>query len=109
MQEPISYMNSEEICIVCFKKREKWENGNYIDLVPHHVSYFPQIIAFVHYDCHSKIHDPNLPLTHLIQYEQGDSRKFYDSRRSIQPEKCDECGAPVTKHQKLCRLYRGQK
>jgi len=109
MEEPINYLNTKDKCLVCFKKPEKWENGNDIDLVPHHVKYFPQIIAFVHYDCHAKIHDLDKPISHLIQYEEGDSRKFYDQRKSIQQEKCDECGAPVTKHHKLCRLYRGDK
>ena len=36
---------------------------------------FPEKIAYVHYDCHKKIHDnPNSP---FIQYSPGDSRKFY--------------------------------
>jgi hypothetical protein len=41
----------------------------------HHVCYFPEKIAYVHYECHRKIHDT--PLTIFIQYNDGDSRKFY--------------------------------
>ena len=46
--------------------------------VGHHVSYYPPIIAFVHYDCHEKIHDLENPISKLIQYSEGDSRKYYD-------------------------------
>ena len=48
-------------------------------LLKHHVSYYPEIVAFVHYDCHKKIH--NKPLDVYIQYKTGDSRKFYDERK----------------------------
>ena len=60
------------MCIVCY--------GSPLDtkLNKHHVSYFPEIIAYVHYDCHNKIHDPDNPLTAFIQYSVGDSKKFYD-------------------------------
>jgi hypothetical protein len=46
-----------------------------IRLIRHHVSYFPEKIAFVHYTCHKKIHDIPLPI--WLQYDEGDSRKFY--------------------------------
>ena len=80
MQEQTTYLNSQEQCIVCFGKPEKWENGSDIALIKHHVSYFPQVIAFVHYECHAKIHDLNKPLTHLIQYEKQDSVNFYKEK-----------------------------
>jgi len=80
MEEPITYMNSKDSCIVCFKEPEKWQNGVGIELIKHHISYYPEIIAFVHYDCHARIHDINSPLTHLIQYADGDSRKFYEEK-----------------------------
>lgn len=69
----IMYMNKNNMCMVCFKPPLDGY-GNF--LIKHHVSYFPEKIAFVHYDCHEKIHfsDEN---NHLIQYEAGDSRKFY--------------------------------
>jgi len=80
MQEPTTYLNSQEQCIVCFGKPEKWENGLDIELIKHHVSYYPQIIAYVHYQCHAKIHDSEKPIEHLIQYEKGDSIKFYQEK-----------------------------
>jgi len=46
-------------------------------IIKHHVNYFPQIIAYVHYRCHQKIHDPEKPLTHLIQYTRAEAMKFY--------------------------------
>lgn len=81
MEEPTVYLNSKDKCIVCFEKPEKWENGLNIELIKHHVSYFPQIVAFVHYKCHEKIHDIKNPLSHLIQYEREDSIKFYDQKK----------------------------
>ncbi len=77
MEEPVSYMNNRDTCIVCFKEREKD-----FELIGHHVSYYPEIIAFVHYQCHAKIHDPDKPIAHLIQYEEGDSRKFYEEKKN---------------------------
>ena len=44
------FLNSENMCLVCFKEPE--DNFN---LIKHHVSYFPEVIAFVHYKCHNKI------------------------------------------------------
>ncbi len=78
MQEPITILNSKDRCIVCFGKPEKWENGQDIELIKHHLSYYPEVIAFVHYECHAKIHDLAKPLTQFIQYEREDSIKFYN-------------------------------
>jgi len=50
--------------------------------VKHHISYFPEKVAWVHQKCHDKIHDPENPITHLIQYEEGDSEKFYKIQHS---------------------------
>ena len=73
------YLNSGERCIVCFQP-QKYEEMHGISgltpLIKHHVAYFPEKIAFVHYECHKKIHgDP--PMTLWIQYDDGDARKFY--------------------------------
>ena len=68
------YMNSPGRCIVCFGKPEKE-----FTLIKHHVSYFPEKIAFVHYSCHKKIHD-GMVLS-LVQYANGDSRKFYGLKK----------------------------
>ena len=76
MEEPVSYLNNKDKCIVCFKEREKD-----FELIAHHVSYFPEIVAFVHYTCHAKIHDLEKPISYLIQYEDGDSRKFYEEEK----------------------------
>jgi len=82
MEEPITYMNSKESCIVCFKEPEKWDNSSVdIELIKHHVSYYPQVIAFVHFKCHEKIHDPDHPLTQFIQYTREDSIKFYEQKK----------------------------
>ena len=66
------YLNSDKLCIVCFK-----EPVDNLNLIKHHVTYFPEKLAYVHFDCHRKIHDPDNPLTVWIQYQPDDSRKFY--------------------------------
>lgn len=71
----IEFMNNRDMCLICMKAPEQ----DY-ELIKHHVTYFPEKIAFVHYDCHKKIHDT--PLNYLIQYDDGDARKFYDARRN---------------------------
>ena len=76
-QEKVRNFSVDEIKI---KKPEKWENGQDIALIKHHISYYPQIIAFVHFKCHEKIHDPDNPIQHLIQYQDGDSLKFYKEK-----------------------------
>ena len=84
-------LNDDSICIMCGK-------GGV--MVCHHVSYFPEIISFVHYLCHRKIHDTmkwedkqgTMMITNdfiegkmkthiLIDYKEGDSRKFYDTKK----------------------------
>lgn len=67
------YLNDRSKCIACFKVQEEFE------LIRHHVKYFPEEVAHVHYECHKIIHDPDDPrYKYLIQYEDGDSRKFYE-------------------------------
>jgi len=80
MEEPIIYMNSKDKCIVCFGKPEKWDDGLEIALIKHHVTYYPQLIAFVHFKCHQKIHDPDHPIEHLIQYDREDSIRHYKEK-----------------------------
>lgn len=82
---------TDKICIVCGK------GGR---MVCHHISYFPEVITFVHYLCHRKIHDDmkwegvngTMMITNnfiegkmkthiLIDYKAGDSRKFYDLKK----------------------------
>ena len=76
------FMNRSDTCIVCF--------GCKLDgkLIRHHVCYFPEKIAYVHFECHRKIHDTPLPI--FIQYNDGDSRKFYEM-----PENKNEGGSSI--------------
>ena len=50
-------------------------------LIKHHVEYFPEVIAYVHFKCHQKIHDIKNPIKFLIKYEDGDSVKFYNLKK----------------------------
>ena len=83
------YMNQNTKCIACMGDREAEEsptiiiNGKHpmlmIPLIKHHVSYNPQKIAYVHFACHQIIHDPNdNRYKHLIQFQDGESREYYD-------------------------------
>jgi len=69
----MEYINSNDRCMVCFGCPE-----DNLKLIKHHMSYFPERIAYVHYKCHKMIHDT--PLTTFIQYGENDSRKFYDKK-----------------------------
>lgn len=60
-------------------------NGRYkpvkVPLIKHHVRYDPELVAYVHFECHFIIHDENDPrYKHLIQYQEGESRKHYDRK-----------------------------
>ena len=74
------YLNKSNMCMVCFMPPTAGF-GN--QLIKHHVSYEPEVIAFVHYECHRKIHDIEKPINYLIQYNKGDSRKFYDQKKEV--------------------------
>ncbi len=74
---PAKFLNSDDRCIVCFEKPEKE-----FALIKHHVSYYPEVIAFVHYECHKKIHDPEKPLIQFIQYQRDDAVRFYKEKRT---------------------------
>ena len=76
------YMNSRDRCIVCGGERCMDISTRMIEpLVGHHVRYFPPLVAWAHYKCHKKIHDGQAQ--HLIQYEEGDARKYYESKREV--------------------------
>ena len=73
------FLNSRDRCIVCGFGRDFDTQTRMIEpLVGHHVKYFPAVVAWVHYHCHRKIHDN--PTTPLIQYEYGDSKKYYEKK-----------------------------
>ena len=72
-------LNSRDRCIVCSFGRAFDTQTRMIEpLVGHHVQYFPAVIAWVHYHCHRKIHSN--PITSLIQYEDDDSRRYYEKK-----------------------------
>ncbi len=75
----IQFINNCDYCLCCGKAPNIDINGLVISLVKHHVSYFPQKIAYVHNECHNAIHTGKYPL--LIQFEGGDSRKFYEQQK----------------------------
>ena len=73
------FLNSRDKCIVCgFGRAFDTQTRMIEPLVGHHIQYFPAVIAWVHYHCHRKIH--NNPITSLIQYEDGDSRRYYEKK-----------------------------
>jgi hypothetical protein len=81
-------INTNKKCVVCFGGVEKVDrinikvNGSTKKIIRpmerHHIQYFPEVIAFVHRSCHEAIHEGKYP--HLIQYQDGDSRKFYGEK-----------------------------
>ena len=74
--------NPDGECKVCSGKRVfDVSTRRQIPFVGHHVSYFPPVIAFVHYECHKKIHDRKNPISELIDYDEGDAKKYYESKR----------------------------
>ena len=81
-------LNWDKTCIVCGGEREILKqftkpNGEtiteYRPLIEHHVTYFPELKAHVHFNCHIEIHEGKHPA--LIQYAEGDSRKFYEMKK----------------------------
>jgi len=83
----VEYMNSKFKCIVCGKRPKRKDsnilvNGKPVKLtVPlqkHHVKYFPEVIAYVHDECHREINEGKHQ--HLVQYSEGESREFYSKK-----------------------------
>ena len=73
------FLNSRNRCIVCgFGRAFDIQTRMIEPLVGHHVTYFPAVVAWVHYHCHRKIHDNTI--TSLIQYEGSDSKKYYEKK-----------------------------
>ena len=71
----ITYMNSKDMCLLCLDKKLD------VNLIKHHVSYYPEVIAYVHYECHRKIHET--PLTTFIQYKREDSIRYYKEKKQV--------------------------
>ena len=74
--------NSCDFCAVCFQGPSIDDGTKTVEpFIKHHITYFPQKIAYVHDACHKKIHAT--PNHYLIQFDEGDSRKFYDNLKSL--------------------------
>ena len=72
--EGTKFVNTRDVCMVCSESIEPDQ------LIKHHIRYYPEAVAFVHYDCHNKIHDPDNPLSVFIQYTRDESIKFYKEK-----------------------------
>lgn len=89
MHGSITFMNKNNICIVCGKCREEQISTNLringapavvrIPLIKHHVQYDPEIIAHVHFSCHMDIHKGLHP--HLLQYQDSESKSHYNKKK----------------------------
>ena len=44
----VKTLNSSKFCMVCGKPKTEFE------FVKHHITYDPELICYVHYDCHKK-------------------------------------------------------
>lgn len=74
------YVNSRERCIVCYGNMQEGNKDN--PIIKHHIRYYPELVAYVHYKCHGKIHDPDKPIEALIQYTRQESMKFYREKKN---------------------------
>lgn len=81
LNKKVKVINCPERCLVCRKQKHQDSIGRIIRFVVHHIKYSPEIVSFVHEECHQKIHDPDNPLTQFIQYGEGESIKFYKGRK----------------------------
>jgi hypothetical protein len=79
MENKIKVVSSYEKCLVCKKEHYIDDEGKMVKFQIHHLQYHPQIVSFVHSDCHLKIHDPENPIQEYIMYQEGDSKKFYQN------------------------------
>ena len=72
------FFNSHKRCIVCNGERTFDIQTRMVEkLSGHHIRYFPPLVAWVHPKCHAKIHDPQNPMILYIQYDEGDSQRYY--------------------------------
>jgi len=74
--------NSCDECAVCFQGPHVDDETKMIEpFIKHHITYFPQKIAYVHIECHKKIHATDNHF--LIQYDKGDSNIFHGNLKSL--------------------------
>ena len=77
----VTYLNSPNNCKACGHDCSfDIETKRVISLEKHHVTYFPQRVAFVHTECHFAIHHRGLK-PNLIEYEEGDGREFHIEKK----------------------------
>lgn len=79
MFEDIKFLNTKASCLICSKK---FTNDD--PAIKHHIRYEPELIAYVHYTCHQKIHDPDNPLTTFIQYTRQDAIDYYENKKLLE-------------------------
>jgi len=74
----------------------------------HHISYYPEVTAQVHSECHREIHCTD-SYSHLKLYFSGDSKDFYNGVKK--PARWIESGIIKNEYKKivLTALYRGTK
>ena len=69
----VKTLNSSKFCMVCGLPKTEFE------FVKHHITYDPELICYVHYDCHKKIHNGERP--DLIQYTKAEREIFYGVKK----------------------------
>jgi len=52
-------------------------------MIKHHIRYYPEAIAWVHHNCHKKIHDAVNPLDVYIQYELEEQERFISEKKVL--------------------------
>ena len=52
-------------------------------MIKHHIRYYPEAIAWVHFKCHNKIHDSDNPMNTFIQYEIGEPERFESEKKIL--------------------------
>ena len=78
--EETPFVNSTERCMVCLKPfTETLLNP----MIKHHIRYYPEAIAWVHYKCHQEIHDADNPLDVYIQYELEEQERFQSEKKVL--------------------------
>ena len=80
------YINSPELCAICFGKPEVDGKGKYartLKLIKHHIKYNPEEIIWVHNKCHQKIHDVDNPMALWIRYTEKEKKSFYKNKKQV--------------------------
>ena len=74
------FINSTDRCLICLKPfTETLDNP----MEKHHIRYYPEAIAWVHFKCHNRIHDRENPMTTFIQYDVGDPERFQSEKKVL--------------------------